>query len=126
MTAPAEIEADVDAVLDQLDRLATRQAAALAGGDDEGLLATLGEKQRVLDAVDLPTLVRSAGLDRAAALKARIESLIRADGEALTSAVARRDELAGELGSLSSAHAARGAYGGSAEPSPRSRLNVAG
>ncbi len=122
--APADA---ADRVLDRLERLSAAQAAALAAGDDDRLLAVLAEKQDVLDAADLPTLVRAAGPSRAAGLTTRVEALLTADGESLIAATARRDELAGELSSLGSATAARGAYGAAAAPPPgRSRLNIAG
>ncbi|QDT17646.1 hypothetical protein [Alienimonas californiensis] len=127
MTAALHPADAAERLLDRLERLTAVQAEALSAGDDDRLLAALGEKQSALDAADLPDLLRAAGPTRAPSLTARIEALLKADGEALALATARRDELAGELSALGSASAAQGAYGGTADPpsSPR-RLDVAG
>ena len=127
MTAAVPPAADaVGQLLDRLDRLSDAQADALAAGDDDRLLAVLGEKQAALDAVDLPGLFRAADPARAPALAARVEALLKADGEALALATARRDELAGELSSLGAATAARGAYGGAPPAAAPRRLDFVG
>ena len=123
--APAAYDAATQ-MLDALDRLSAAQAEALAAGDDDRLLVLLGKKQTMLDAADLPALFRTAGPGHAAELSARIEMLLKAEGESLAVAAARRDELAGELTSLGAATAARGAYGDSQPTAAPRRLNVAG
>ena len=112
MTAPPKSASPqtASAVFDELDRLAADQHAALEAGDDDRLLAAVGAKQRLLSAVDLPALLRSAPEDEIADLRDRLDALLCDEAADLDAAKARRDELAGELAGVAASTPARAAY----------------
>ena len=117
---------DIDRVLDALDRCAAAQSAALRAGDDDRLLAVLTEKQRVLEAVDLPGLLKAAPPARAAGLRARVKALIDADAAAIAAATVRRDAANAEMSALAAAGSARAAYQTAEAAAGPRRLDVSG
>ena len=125
-TIPAITDAPTSAtaVFDRLDAFAADQRAALEAGDDDRLLAVLGEKQRLLAAADLPALLRAAPDGEVADLRDRLDALLCDEAEDLSAATARRDAVAGELAALPAAGAAGAAYAAAGEPA--ARLDVGG
>ena len=111
-------------VFDRLDDLAADQRAALEAGDDDRLLAVLNDKQRLLAAADLPALLKAAPDDQIADLRDRLDALLCDEADDLSTATARRDELAGELTAIPTAGAAGAAYADAAAPA--AKLDVGG
>ena len=97
----------------------------MEAGDDDRLLAVLTEKAAavVVHRPAGPAEVRP-GTTEVADLRDRLDALLCDEADDLTTATARRDELAGELAALPTAGAAGAAYaGGDAAPV---RLDVGG